>query len=56
MKQYTVFYKRNVTMYYIVEAPSKRIAKWAALNLFNHEYCGQFSTQDLIVYRTKEDI
>lgn len=56
MKQYTVLYKRNITMYYIVEAPSKRVAKWAALNLFNHNNDMQISTKDLIVYRTKEDV
>lgn len=56
MKEYTVFYKHNVAKYYTVEAPSKRVAKWAALNLFGHDYCMQISVKDLIAYRTREDV
>lgn len=55
MKEYTVVYKHSVAKYYIVEAPSKRIAKWAALNLLSHDYWMQISVKDLIAYRTKED-
>ena len=41
MKEYIVVLKSNPTEYwYSVDAPSKRIARWCALNMFQNDYYG----------------
>lgn len=41
MKEYIVVLKSDPDKYwYSIEAPSKRIARWCAINLFQNEYCG----------------
>ena len=41
MKEYIVVLKSNPTEYqYSIDAPSRRIARWCALNMFQNEYCG----------------
>ena len=41
MKEYIVVLKSDPTKHwYSVDAPSRRIARWCALNMFQNEYCG----------------
>ena len=41
MKEYIVVLKSDPTKHwYYVDAPSRRIARWCALNMFQNEYCG----------------
>lgn len=41
MKEYIVVLKSDPTEHwYSVDAPSRRIARWCALNMFQNEYCG----------------
>jgi hypothetical protein len=38
---------------YMVDAPSKRIAKWCGANLFNNEYFAFVSAKDMTAKRFK---
>lgn len=40
MKSYKVIIKNSPDVYYYVDAPSRRIARWCALNLYDNEYHG----------------
>lgn len=40
-------------VFYMVDAPSKRIAKWCGANLFNNEYIDFLSAKDVIAERFK---
>ena len=41
MKEYIVVLKSDPTKHwYSVDAPSKRVARWCAFNMFQNEYCG----------------
>lgn len=55
MKEYTVVLKIDLTEYqYSVDAPSKRVARWCALNMFQNEYCGPaLKPSDFKVYPAK---
>lgn len=58
MKEYIVVLKSNPTKHwYSVEAPSKRIARWCALNMFQNECCGgpflSLKANDFKVYSSK---
>ena len=51
---YRVVSKKNPNIaYYMVDAPSKRIAKWCGANLFNNEYIDFLSAKDMIAERFK---
>lgn len=52
VKVYRVVSKKNPNIaYYMVDAPSKRIAKWCGANLYNSEYCAFLSAKDMIAER-----
>lgn len=52
VKVYRVVPKKNINAtYYMVDAPSKRIAKWCGVNLFNYEYLTFLSANDMIAER-----
>ena len=55
MKEYIVVLKSDPTKYwYNVDAPSRRIARWCALNMFQNEYCGLgFKVNDFKAYPAK---
>ena len=38
VQTYRVHLKEQPSYYYYIEAPSKRIAKWCAAAIFEHEY------------------
>lgn len=55
MKEYIVTYKHNPTkVWYEISAPSKRIARWCAFNIFQHEYAGSIKVSDFKASRRKE--
>lgn len=55
VKVYRVVSKKNPNIaYYMVDAPSKRIAKWCGANLYNSEYCAFLSANDMIAERFSE--
>ena len=52
VKVYRVVPKKNTNgVSYMVDAPSKRIAKWCGANLFNNEYIAFLSAKDMIAER-----
>ena len=54
VKVYRVEPKKNTNgVFYMVDAPSKRIAKWCGANLFNNEYIAFLSAKDMIAKRFK---
>ncbi len=52
-KVYRVSLKKNPSIYYLVDAPSRRIAKWCGANLYNHEYIDFYTDKDMTVKRFK---
>lgn len=53
VKVYRVFLKESTvgSIYYYVDAPNKRIARWCGANLYNNEYMGFRSAKDFTVTR-----
>ena len=52
VKVYKVVPKENPnSIFYMVDAPSKRTAKWCGANLFNNEYIAFLSANDMIAKR-----
>lgn len=53
VKIYRVSLKKDPSIYYLVDAPSRRIAKWCGANLYNHEYVAFCTAKDMAVKRFK---
>lgn len=52
VKVYRVAPKENSNgISYLVDAPSKRIAKWCGANLFNNEYISFLAAKDMVAER-----
>ena len=52
VKVYRVVPKKNTNgVFYMVDAPNRRIAKWCGANLFNNEYIAFLSAKDMIAER-----
>lgn len=56
IKVYKVMPKHNPksNIFYMVDAPSKYIAKWCGANLVNNEYATFATAKDMIAVRFKE--
>ena len=57
VKVYKVVPKKNPKgIFYMVDAPNKKIAKWCGANLFNNEYIAFASAKDMVAkrFRVKE--
>lgn len=53
IKVYRVSLKKNPSVYYLVDAPSKRIAKWCGAACYNHERAAFASAKDVKAERFK---
>lgn len=53
VKVYRVSLKEDPNIWYFVDAPSKRIAKWCGAALYNNEYLGFRTFKDMKVERFK---
>ena len=52
VKVYRVVPKKHSNgVFYMVDAPSKRIAKWCGANMYNNDYFGFLSAKDMIAER-----
>jgi len=51
VKVYKVSLKKDHSIWYLVDAPSKRIAKWCGAALYNNEYMGFRTNKDMEVER-----
>ena len=57
VKVYRVVPKKHSNdVFYAVDAPSKRIAKWCGANMYNNDYFSFLSAKDMIAerFRIKE--
>ena len=53
VKVYKVWPKNNPDLWYLVDAPSKRIAKWCGTAIINNTYCGFLTAKDMVAKRWK---
>ena len=52
-KVYKVSTKKDPIIYYYVDAPNKRVAKWCGANLLDYEYVSFTAPRDLKVERAE---
>ena len=55
VKVYKVYPKNNPDLWYLVDAPTKRIAKWCAAAIINNDYATFLSAKDMKAERFKEE-
>lgn len=57
VKVYKVYPKDNLDSWYLVDAPSKRIAKWCGAAILNNTYFTFLTAKDVVAERwhMKED-
>lgn len=55
VKCYRVYPKDNPDLWYLVEAPNKRIAKWCGIAVLDVNYCGSWTTKDMKAERFEEE-
>jgi hypothetical protein len=55
MKVYKVYPKNNQDLWYLVDAPNKRIAKWCGTAILNNTYACFLTAKDMKAERFKED-
>ena len=57
VKVYKVYPKDDPSIYFLLEAPNKRIAKWCGADCYINYYPGFRTIKDMVVERikTKED-
>lgn len=53
IKTYVVYPKSSPDLWYEIDAPTKRVAKWCGLNVIQTNYCGDYSIKDMTVRRKK---
>lgn len=53
VKVYKVYPKDNPDLWYYVDAPTRRIAKWCGANILNITYASSFTARDMIAERCK---
>lgn len=51
IKRYIVYPKANPDLWYEIEAPTRRIAKWCGLNVIKANYCCGYTKRDMVVKR-----
>lgn len=58
MKEYIIVLKSDpAEHWYSVDAPSRRVARWCALNMFQNEYCGPaLKANDFKAYPAKRKV
>ena len=55
VKAYKVYPKNNPDLWYSVDAPSKRIAKWCGAAILNNTYCNFLTAKHMKVERFKAE-
>ena len=56
VKVYRVWPKNNPDLWYLVDAPSKRIAKWCGTAIANNEHVTFLKAKDMVARRFKEGV
>lgn len=52
-KTYIVYPKHAPSLWYEIDAPTKRVAKWCGLNVIQTNYCGCYRVKDMVARRKK---
>ena len=52
IKTYIVYPKSKSDLWYEIEAPTKRIAKWCGLNVIQSNYCCNYTVKDMVAKRS----
>ena len=55
VKVYKVYPKDSHDLWYFVDAPSKRIAKWCGATIMNNTYCSFLTAKDMVAKRFKAE-
>ncbi len=53
LKTYKINLKKHPQIEYIIDAPSKRIAKWCAVCTHNNNYMTGITVKDVVIQRHK---
>ena len=53
VRVYKVYPKNNPDLWYLVDAPTKRIARWCGTAILNNTYCMFLVAEDMIAERFK---
>ena len=53
VKVYKVWPKNNTDLYYYVDAPSKRVARWCGAAVINNDYASFLTAKDIAVERSR---
>lgn len=56
VKVYRVYPKDKPDLWYLVDAPSKRIAKWCGTAIINNTYSTFKTAKDMVAKRFKEGV
>ena len=58
VKVYKVYPKNKPDLWYLVDAPSKRIAKWCGTAILNNTYTGFLTANNMVAenWKYKEDV
>lgn len=54
-KTYIVYPKRNPDLWYEIDAPTKRVAKWCGLNVIQANYSCNYTIKDMVVERKRDE-
>ena len=52
-KTYIVYPKRHPDLWYEIDAPTKRVAKWCGLNVIQSNYGCNYTVRDMVAKRRK---
>ena len=55
VKVYKVYPKNKPELWYLVDAPTKRIAKWCGTAILNNTYCNFLVAKDMVAERWKAE-
>ena len=55
VRVYKVYPKNNPDLWYLIDAPSARIAKWCGTAILNNTYCVTLTAKDMMAERHKEE-
>ena len=55
IKVYKVYPKDNPDLWYLVDAPTKRIAKWCGTAILDNTYCVTLTAKDMVAKRFKSE-
>lgn len=52
LKTYIVYPKSQPDLWFEVDAPTRRVAKWCGLNVIHASYCCNYTIKDMVAKRS----